>query len=158
MNPQMLEDVYNASQRSQGSAQRELSTYLDSIEAKFAKLQNRLQELAYTSVSSDFIKDVVDGLTKAVELATKLVDTIGVLPTILGSIAGFVSFKQKRTIFDMIPGIKDIKKTIQSNNLPSINDIKLNSYQQVIDDVVDLFPDSNPHFDIDFSLSGVETA
>jgi len=90
MNPQMLEDVYNASQRSQGSAQRELSTYLDSIEAKFAKLQNRLQELAYTSISSDFIKDIVDGLTKAVELATKLVDVIGVLPTILGAGGGFI--------------------------------------------------------------------
>lgn len=158
MNPEMLEDVYKASQHSQGSAQRELDTYLDSIEAKFAKLQNRLQELAYTSISSDFIKTIVDGLTKAVELATKLIDTMGVLPTILGSIAGFVSFKQKQTIFDMIPGIKDIKKMIQSNDLPSINDIKLSSYQQAIDSVVDLFPDSNQHFDIDFSLSGVETA
>ena len=158
MNPEMLEDVYKASQHSQGSAQRELDTYLDSIEAKFAKLQNRLQELAYTSISSDFIKTIVDGLTKAVELATKLIDTMGVLPTILGSIAGFVSFKQKQTIFDMIPGIKDIKKMIQSNDLPSINDIKLSSYQQAIDGVADLFPDSNQHFDIDFSLSGVETA
>ena len=90
MNPQMLEDVYNASQRSQGSAQRELDTYLDSIEAKFAKLQNRLQELAYTSINSDFIKTIVDGLTKAVELATKLVDVIGVLPTVLGAGGGFI--------------------------------------------------------------------
>ena len=87
MNPEMLEDVYNASQRSQGSAQRELDTYLDSIEAKYAQLQNRLQQLAYTAIDSDAIKVLLDGLSGAVSFATKLVDVLGTIPSILGVVS-----------------------------------------------------------------------
>ena len=93
MNPQMLEDVYNASQRSQGSAQRELDTYLDSIEAKYAQLQNRLQQLAYTAIDSDVIKVLLDGLSGAVSFATKLVDVLGTIPSILGVVSAM--FMQK---------------------------------------------------------------
>ena len=94
LNGDILEKVYNASKNeSANSAQRELDTYLDSIEGRTAKLQNRLQELASSAIDSGFIKAVIDGLTHILELANSIVDTFGTLPTLLGAIGGF--FMQK---------------------------------------------------------------
>lgn len=92
-NPQILRDVYESSQESEGSAQEELDKYLDSIEGRTAKLQNRLQELTSSAIDSGFIKAVIDGLTHILELANSIVDTFGTLPTLLGAIGGF--FMQK---------------------------------------------------------------
>ena len=98
-NPTLLEQAYERSKNSQGVGQRELDIYLDSIEAKTAKLQNRLQELASTAIDSDFIKTVVEGLTKIVELGNKIVDTFGMLPTIIGSISSVLMQKNGMGLF-----------------------------------------------------------
>ena len=87
LNPELLEEAYVAAQNSEGVGQMELDRYLDSISAKVQQLQNRIQELAFTAVDSDFVKTIVDFLSDAVQLATKLVDTIGTLPAILGTVA-----------------------------------------------------------------------
>ena len=91
--PDILEQAYETSKNSQGVGQRELDVYLDSIEARIQKLQNRLQELAFTAFDSESIKAVVDGFTQLVSLATKLVDTLGVLPTLLGVFGGLMAQK-----------------------------------------------------------------
>lgn len=87
LNPELLEEAYVAAQNSEGVGQMELDRYLDSISAKVQQLKNRIQELAFTAVDSDFVKTIVDFLSDAVQLATKLVDTIGTLPAILGTVA-----------------------------------------------------------------------
>ena len=91
--PDILEQAYETSKNSQGVGQRELDVYLDSIEARMQKLQNRLQELAFTTFDSEFIKTAVDGFTQLVNLATKLVSTLGALPTLLGTLGGFMAQK-----------------------------------------------------------------
>lgn len=91
LNGDVLEDVYNASANDyEGSAQRENEKYLDSIEGRVARLQNRLQELAFTSFAANDIKPIITFLTDAVGLATTLVDKIGLLPALIGSIGGAV--------------------------------------------------------------------
>lgn len=92
-NPDMLRDVFEDSQNSAGSAERELSAYLDSIEGRIAKLTNSVQEFWYTAIDTDFVKGVVDLLTNAVDLATELVDTLGGLPTLVGLITTGFSIK-----------------------------------------------------------------
>lgn len=55
-NADMLKSVYEDVQESEGSAAKELDAYLDSIDGKIAQLQNKTQELAFTSIDSEDIK------------------------------------------------------------------------------------------------------
>jgi len=55
---------------SQGSAQNELNTYLDSVEGKMAQLQNSLQQLATVTIDSEWLKDIIELGTSAVEVVT----------------------------------------------------------------------------------------
>lgn len=66
-----LEKVYNETQNSQGSALRENETQLDSIQGKVDQLTASFQEMWNTSISSDFIKGLVDAGTQITNLVTK---------------------------------------------------------------------------------------
>lgn len=87
--PTQLEAVKKSSEEASGSATKELDKYLDSIEGKIAKLQNRVQEFWATAINSDSLKVGIDFLTNIVKLGTGFVDTMGTLPTILGTISSF---------------------------------------------------------------------
>mgnify|MGYP002099528534 CR=1 FL=1 len=69
--PEQLEKVYNETQNSQGSALRENETQLDSIQGKVDQLTASFQEMWNTSISSDFIKGLVDAGTQITNLVTK---------------------------------------------------------------------------------------
>lgn len=71
MHPEQLEKVYNETQNSEGSALRENETQLDSIQGKVDQLTASFQEMWNTSISSDFIKGLVDAGTQITNLATK---------------------------------------------------------------------------------------
>ena len=90
-NADMLKSVYEDVQESEGSAAKELDAYLDSIDGKIAQLQNKSQELAFTSIDSEDIKIVIDGLSTIVELITKIVDIAGTIPTLTTLGAGILS-------------------------------------------------------------------
>lgn len=94
-NGDMLRSVYEDAQNSEGSAETELNAYLDSVEGKLTQLQNRAQEFWTKVINSDAIKSGIEMLTNLLELATKLVDTIGVIPTLGGLLSGFASIKGK---------------------------------------------------------------
>lgn len=66
-----LEKVYNETHNSQGSALRENETQLDSIQGKVDQLTASFQEMWNTSISSDFIKGLVDAGTQITNLVTK---------------------------------------------------------------------------------------
>lgn len=87
----MLKSVYEDVQESEGSATKELDAYLDSIDGKMAQLQNKTQELAFTSIDSEDIKIVIDGLSTIVELITKIVDIAGTIPTLTTLGSGILS-------------------------------------------------------------------
>lgn len=71
MHPEQLEKVYNETQNSEGSALRENETQLDSIQSKVDQLTASFQEMWNTSISSDFIKGLVDAGTQITNLVTK---------------------------------------------------------------------------------------
>lgn len=71
MHPEQLEKVYNETQNSEGSALRENETQLDSIQGKVDQLTASFQEMWNTSISSDFIKGLVDTGTQITNLVTK---------------------------------------------------------------------------------------
>ena len=92
-NGDMLRSVYEDAQKSEGSAEQELNSYLDSIDGKMAQLQNSAQEFWFKVIDSETIKTGIDLLTSLVKGATDFVDTVGLLPTILTGIGAALSFK-----------------------------------------------------------------
>ena len=90
-NGEMLRSVYQDAQNSSGSAQKELDSYLDSIDGRMTQLENRAQEFWYKVIDSDTIKNGITLLTDLLELGTNIVDTFGVLPTIMAG-AGITAF------------------------------------------------------------------
>lgn len=85
-NPDMLESVYESAKEAEGSAEKELNSYLDSIDGRMAKLQNRFQELASVFAKSGWIKSFISAGTSAVTLLTSLIDKVGSFKIILGSL------------------------------------------------------------------------
>jgi len=91
-NGDMLRSVYEDAQNSEGSAEKELNSYLDSIDGKMAQLENRAQEFWFKVIDSETIKNGIDLLSTLLKGATDFVDTVGLLPTILTGVAA-ASFK-----------------------------------------------------------------
>ena len=89
----MLKSVYTSSQNADGSAQEELNKYLDSVEAKFAKLQNEAQRFWVTFISSDTVKRVTENLTSILSTITNIIDKIGSVPALLTAIGAGLAFK-----------------------------------------------------------------
>ena len=90
-NGEILEKAYSDAFDSKGSAQKELDTYLNSIQGKIDKFTNSLQTMWMNLISSDFIKWVVDLGTAAITA----VDKIGLFPTALMGIVGYFSLIKK---------------------------------------------------------------
>lgn len=92
-NGDMLRSVYEDAQNSEGSAEKELNSYLDSIDGKMAQLENRAQEFWFKVIDSETIKNGIDLLSTLLKGATDFVDTVGLLPTILTGVVAELSFK-----------------------------------------------------------------
>ena len=91
--PKQLEAIKKSSEEAIGSAEKELNSYLDSIDGKMAQLENRAQEFWFKVIDSETIKNGIDLLSTLLKGATDFVDTVGLLPTILTGIGAGLSFK-----------------------------------------------------------------
>lgn len=77
---------------SQGSAAKENSKYMDSLEAKVAAIKSSFQELALNVINSDTVKSILDGVNKALEfLNTDAGAAITKFTLLTGAITGFTS-------------------------------------------------------------------
>ena len=72
---------------SDNSAQKELNTYMDSIQGKIDKFINSLQTLWMNVIDANFIKDAIDIGTNLLDLLNKIVEKIGVFGTAFGGLA-----------------------------------------------------------------------
>lgn len=91
--PTQLEAVKKSSEEAMGSAQKELNSYLDSIDGKMAQLENRAQEFWVKVINSDAIKNGIDLLSTLLKNVTGFVDKVGLLPTIFAGVGAALSFK-----------------------------------------------------------------
>lgn len=91
--PTQLEAVKKSSEEAMGSAEKELNSYLDSIDGKMAQLENRAQEFWFKIIDSETIKNGIDLLSTLLKSTTNFVDKVGLLPTILTGIGTALSFK-----------------------------------------------------------------
>lgn len=88
-NGSLLEQVKETSEHSNNSALEENQKYLESTEAKIAKLQTQLQELATVTINSDMFKGVIDTATAFLNIVTQIMDKLPLLSTAIGGLAGF---------------------------------------------------------------------
>lgn len=65
---------------------------MGSLEAKTNAFKAAWQGLSESFLNSDFLKVAIDGGTKFLDILTKIIDKIGILPTlgIASGIAGFI--------------------------------------------------------------------
>ena len=131
--PEILEDAYKQSTQAKGFGDTELGYYMDSLEARITKLQNRISEFATLTIDSQWLKDMVGLLTVAMEHVNGLSKAFGGLSVAAGAIGGF--FLQQNG-FGLLQYNKTTKKTswgkfitsIQNRNTPQELSPELQNY------------------------------
>lgn len=78
---------------SAGTLRDSYDTFLESVTAHINSFKAAFQNLSNTFMSSDFLKGAIDLFTDLVNTLDFLVDKIGGLPAIVGTIAAGFSFK-----------------------------------------------------------------
>ena len=78
---------------SSGSAEREMNTMAESITFKVNEFKETLTDLGKTIFTQDFLKDIVNTGTSVVDILDKIIDKIGIIPTILAGISITKAFK-----------------------------------------------------------------
>lgn len=92
-NGDMLRSVYEDAQNSEGSAEKELNSYLDSVDGKLQQLTNRVQEFWFKVIDSETIKNGIDLLSTLLKGVTDFVDKVGILRTAFIGLAGYLTAK-----------------------------------------------------------------
>lgn len=95
-----LKGAYETALNAEGSALKENVNQLDSIQGRITLFTNSLQTMWMNFIDSDAVKIIVDMGTAAI----KLVDALGLLPTVIG---GFSAFKT---------ATKDVKANLDAIN------------------------------------------
>jgi TP901 family phage tail tape measure protein len=142
-NFETVEEVIETSMDSSGSAMAENAKWLDSIEGKTTQLTNAMQALWNDAINSDKIKLFLDLALGA----TKLVDTIGLLPTALAGVIGYFAIFKKITpasLFNdlttnvrnyyaamrQVSDIKSLNLGVDNNGMLGVENIK--AYSQAL--------------------------
>lgn len=94
-----VEKAMQSAMDAEGSAARENDKYMESIQGRLDALTTSWQALSNTVISSDFVKVVLDSITSLVDLLDVLIEKFGLLPTLLATISGAMSFKNNIGIF-----------------------------------------------------------
>lgn len=95
-------DALETSMNSAGSAMREHEKWQQSLEARILSLKSSWQGLSQAFLSSDFLKTCLDGVINLVDGFTKLIDTLGAFPTIMGTIATGMSVFKNTGFFSVL--------------------------------------------------------
>lgn len=81
------------SENSAGSAMEEHSKWMESLEAKVKQFTAAWEELSQAFMDDSFLKGLVDAGTDVLSVLTKIVDTLGTLPTLFIAVSAAMSFK-----------------------------------------------------------------
>lgn len=94
-NYQQIDKVMESLGDAEGSAMRENEAIVDSINGRIKVLSATVEEFWKTLINSKVVKNVVSFVTSLVNSVTKLIDKVGVLPSLLTSIITILSIKNK---------------------------------------------------------------
>lgn len=86
-------DTLKTSLNSEGSATEELGKWMEGFEAKSKQFRAAFESLSLTFLDSSFFKGLIDAGTGVLKILTAIIDNVGVLPTLIGTISAALSFK-----------------------------------------------------------------
>lgn len=92
-NVDLLKKSYQEATNAEGSARKEQDEYAKSVQYSIDQAKASLEELANDFLSSDFLKGLIDAGEKIITFLDKIIDKVGLLPTILTGIGAALSFK-----------------------------------------------------------------
>lgn len=99
-----VEKVIETSANSSGSALKENERYLDSIQGKIDQFNNAMQSMWSNTLDSDAVKGIVQLGTELV----KVIDKLGLIPSLLIAISTISMVKNKMGPIAFLQGISDI--------------------------------------------------
>lgn len=99
-NMEDLEGAYEDAMAAQGSAEAENEKYMNSIQGRIDQFNNALQTMWKNAIDSNFVKFIVSVGTGLV----KVVNWLGMIPIILGTISGAMSAIKGQNLFVNLTG------------------------------------------------------
>lgn len=104
-----VEDVIQASSNSAGSALKENSKYMDSIQGRVDRFTNSLQTMWMNALNSDAVKIIVDVGNGLINI----IDKLGLINTLAGAIAAKFAFSNKSKFGNLFTGnLSDVPSQI----------------------------------------------
>lgn len=104
-----VEDVIQTSSNSAGSALKENSKYMDSIQGRVDRFTNSLQTMWMNALNSDAVKIIVDVGNGLINI----IDKLGLINTLAGAIAAKFAFSNKSTFGNLFTGnLSDVPSQI----------------------------------------------
>ncbi len=88
-----------SAENSAGSAMAEQEKYANSLQSRLNSLTSSLQTISNTALDSGFLKGLVSGATEAINILNKVIDTIGIIPTV-ATVAGAAMSLSGKKFFD----------------------------------------------------------
>lgn len=93
-NYKQIEKAYDTAVNSAGSAQREQENYAQSVQYSIDRVKASLEELAYDTLNSKFLKSVIEVGNSVIQILDEIIEKANGLPIIFSSLAsGIMSFK-----------------------------------------------------------------
>lgn len=93
LNWKNVEKAMNAATNAKGTAAEEQEKWIQSLQGHLEQLGTAWEALSNSFINSDFLKGLLDGLTSLVNIINIVVDRLGVIPTLIGTIGIALSFK-----------------------------------------------------------------
>lgn len=92
-NYQKIDDVMESLGGAEGSAMRENEAIVDSIDGRIKKLSASMEDFWQKFINTNLVKDTVSSLSGVLNLLTKIIDKVGLLPTLLTPISAIIGKK-----------------------------------------------------------------
>lgn len=102
-------EALETSLNSAGSAMQEHEKWQQSLESRILSLKASWQALSQSFMDSNFLRGALEGVIKLVDGITKLMDTFGTLPTLVGVFAGGLSAFKNQGLFKFDKDVQSIK-------------------------------------------------
>ena len=109
-NSETLTKAYDTLKNAENSANEEQERYINSLSGKINALKESLTAISMQMIDSDMFKGLVDGATTGVQATSKLIDTFGTFPSVVGiTTASLIVFNSRirentNSMLQMIPG------------------------------------------------------
>lgn len=88
-----------SAENSANSAMAEQEKYANSLQGRLNSLTSSIQTISNNALDSGFLKGLVSGATKAINALNKVIDTIGIIPTV-ATVAGAAMSLSGKKFFD----------------------------------------------------------